>query len=113
MCSPSFRDVRILFRSEKECLLKLAPRLTLKACLPSSLERQYMKLVLQAIHESTISALLFKMSNVVWLINLTLQIFSKSSLLYANVQCKCPYKRVSLNDSPAQPFGLTTIASPS
>ena len=57
LCSASFQDIRTLYNSEKESLAKLAPRLTLKSCYPSSLERQNVKLVLKVIHESTIAAL--------------------------------------------------------
>ena len=53
----SFRDIRMLYNSEKDSLAKLAPRLTLKSCYPSILEHQNVKLVLKVIHESTIAAL--------------------------------------------------------
>ena len=57
ICHASFRDVRMLYNSERDSLAKLAPRLTLKSCCPSSLERQNVKLVLKVVHESTIAAL--------------------------------------------------------
>ena len=57
LCSASFQDIRTLYNSEKESLAKLATRLTLKSCYPSSLECQNVKLVLKVIHESTIAAL--------------------------------------------------------
>ena len=53
----SFRDIRMLYNSEKDSLAKLAPCLTLKSCYPSILERQNVKLVLKVVHESTIAAL--------------------------------------------------------
>ena len=43
--SASFSDVRLLYNSEKQSLAKLAPRLTIKACFPSIIERQNVKLV--------------------------------------------------------------------
>ena len=57
ICYASFRDIRILYNSERDSLAKLAPCLTLKSCYPSSLERQNVKLVLKIVHESTIAAL--------------------------------------------------------
>ena len=47
----------MLYNSERDSLAKLAPRLTSKACYPSNLERQNVKLVLKVVHESTIAAL--------------------------------------------------------
>ena len=47
----------MLYNFEKDSLAKLAPRLTLKSCYPSILERQNVKLVLKVVHESTIAAL--------------------------------------------------------
>ena len=45
LCCASFKDIRTLYNSEKQSLAKLAPRLTLKSCYPSALERQNVKLV--------------------------------------------------------------------
>ena len=50
----------MLYNSERDSLAKLAPRLTSKACYPSNLERQNVKLVLKVVHESTIAALAFQ-----------------------------------------------------
>ena len=60
LCYASFRDIRILCNSERDSLAKLAPRLTLKSCFPSSLEHQNVKLVLKIVHESTIAALIIQ-----------------------------------------------------
>ena len=55
--SASFSDVRLLYNSEKQSLAKLAPTLTIKACFPSIIERQNVKLVLKVVNELTIAAL--------------------------------------------------------
>ena len=55
--SASFSDVRLLYASEKESLAKLAPNLTIKACFPSAIERQNVKLVLKVFNELTLAAL--------------------------------------------------------
>ena len=55
--SASFSDVRLLYNSEKESLAKLAPNLTIKACFPSAIERQNVKLVLKVFNELTVAAL--------------------------------------------------------
>ena len=57
ICHASFRDIRMLYNSERDSLAKRAPRLTAKSCYPSSLERQNVKLVLKVVHESTIAGL--------------------------------------------------------
>ena len=55
--SASFQDVRLLYNSERGSLAKLAPQLTVKACFPSSIERQNVSLVLKVINELTLSGL--------------------------------------------------------
>ena len=55
--SASFQDVRLLYNSEKSNLAKLALHLTLKACFPSTIERQNVKLVLKVVNELTLAAL--------------------------------------------------------
>lgn len=55
--SASFQDVRLLYSSERGSLAKLAPQLTVKACFPSSIERQNVRLVLKVFNDLTLSAL--------------------------------------------------------
>ena len=55
--SASFGDVRLLYNSEKQSLAKLAPKLTIKACFLSIIQRQNVKLVLKVVNELTIAAL--------------------------------------------------------
>ena len=55
--SACFSDVRLLYNSEKESLAKLAPNLTIKACFPSAIERQNVKLVLKVFNDLTVAAL--------------------------------------------------------
>ena len=47
--SASFGDVRLLYNLEKQSLAKLAPNLIIKACFPSAIERQNVKLVLKVV----------------------------------------------------------------
>ncbi|KAI6652390.1 Transposable element P transposase [Oopsacas minuta] len=63
--SASFQDLRILSSSERGSLAKLAPQLTLKACFPSSIERQNVRLVLKVFNALTLSALEIQNENVV------------------------------------------------
>ncbi|KAI6648653.1 Transposable element P transposase [Oopsacas minuta] len=55
--SASFQDVSLLYSSERGSLAKLAPQLTVKACFPSSIERQDVELVLKVFNGLTLSAL--------------------------------------------------------
>ena len=55
--SACFQDVRLLYNSEGQSLAKLAPHLTMKACFPSVIERQNVKLVLKVVNELTLAAL--------------------------------------------------------
>ena len=58
ICYAPFQDIRNLFQSDKCNLLKRAPKLTAKACWPSSLERQNVTLALKIFHETTSAGLL-------------------------------------------------------
>ena len=58
ICYSTFQDIRTLFNSDKCNLFKRAPRLTSKACWPSSLERQNVNLALRVFYESTSAGLL-------------------------------------------------------
>ena len=55
--SASFQDVRLLYSSERGSSAKLAPQLSVKACFPSSIERQNVRLVLKIVNDLTLSAL--------------------------------------------------------
>ena len=57
----SFDDFRTIYKLEQNSIAKFAPRLTAKACWPSKLERQYVKLALRIFVDSTSAAL--KISN--------------------------------------------------
>ena len=58
ICYAPFQDIRNLFKSDKCNLLKRAPKLTAKACWPSSLERQNVTLALKIFHETASACLL-------------------------------------------------------
>ena len=55
--SASFSNVRLLYASGKVFLAKLAPNLIIKACFPSAMERQNVKLVLKVFNVLTLAAL--------------------------------------------------------
>ena len=55
--SVSFSDVRLLYASKKESLAKLAPNLNIKACFPSAIERQNVKIVLKVFNVLTLAVL--------------------------------------------------------
>ncbi|KAI6651128.1 Transposable element P transposase [Oopsacas minuta] len=52
-----FEEIRKLYKSDQHSVAKLAPRLTSKACWPSTLERQNVSLALRIFDESTAAAL--------------------------------------------------------
>ncbi|KAI6654495.1 hypothetical protein LOD99_891 [Oopsacas minuta] len=52
-----FEEIRKLYKSDQHSVAKLAPRLTSKACWPSTLERQNVSLALRIFDESTPAAL--------------------------------------------------------
>ena len=53
----AFDDLRVLYKADKFSIIKRAPKLTSKACWPSHLERQNVKLALKVFHESTAAGL--------------------------------------------------------
>ena len=105
ICHASFRDIRMLYNSEKDSLAKLAPRLTAKACYPSSLERQNVKLALKVVHESTIAALAIQneqrspafKSNTSEFVAIMLS-------LWKIFNVNMPFKHVRLNDPMSKPL---------
>ena len=58
ICYLVFDDFRTLYKSERSKLFKRAPKLTSKACCPSSFERQNVNLAPKIFHESTSVGLL-------------------------------------------------------
>ena len=55
--SASLSYVRLLYAPEKESLDKLSSNLTIKACFPSAIECQNVKLVLKVFNVLTLAAL--------------------------------------------------------
>ena len=53
----SFNEIRIIYKFEQKNIARMAPRLTTKACRPSKLERQNVKLALRVFHELASAAL--------------------------------------------------------
>ena len=104
MCQ-GFREFRILYNSERDCLAKLAPRLTLKSCCPSILERQNVKLVLKVVHESTIAALAIQNEQRSPAFKSQTSEFVQILLsLWKIFNINMPYKHVRLNDSLSRPL---------
>ena len=101
----SFRDIRMLYNSERDSLAKLAPRLTSKSCYPSNLERQNVKLVLKVVHESTIAALAIQdetrspafKSNTSDFVGILLS-------LWKIFNVNTPYKHIRLSDPMSKPM---------
>ena len=58
ICYSVFDDIRTLYKSDRCNIFKRAPKLTSKACWPSSLERLNVNLALKIFHESTSAGLL-------------------------------------------------------
>ena len=74
LCYAPFQDIRNLFKSDKCNILKRAPKLTAKACWPSTLERQNVIFALKIFHETTSAGLLsWKMENSIVNINQTVE----------------------------------------
>ena len=104
VCHASFRDIRILFNSERDNLAKLAPYLTLKLCYPSTLESLNVMLVLKVVHKSTIAALAIQ--------NDQRSPASKSHTEFVQIllslwkifNINMPYKHVRLNDPLSRPL---------
>ena len=103
--SASFSDVRLLYISEKQFLAKLAPRLTIKACFPSIIERQNVKLVFKVVNELTIAALKLQnelrepesRTNTHEFVDILLKIWKIFNI-------STPFKGVRLNDEFSRPL---------
>ena len=105
ICHASFRDIRMLYNSERDSLAKLAPRLTSKSCYPSNLERQNVKLVLKVVHESTIVALAIQNEQrCTTFKSKTSDFFGILLSLWKIFNVNMPYKRVRLCDPMSKPL---------
>ena len=105
ICHASFRDIRMLYNSERDSLAKLAPRLTSKACYPSNLERQNVKLVLKVVHESTIAALAIQDEQRSPAFKCNTSDFVGILLsLWKIFNINMPYKHIRLNDPLSNPI---------
>ena len=101
----SFRDIGMLYNSERDSLAKLAPRLTMKSCYPSILERQNVKLVLKVVHESTIAALTIQNEQrCPTFRNHTSDFVQILLSLWKIFNVNMPYKHVRLNDQLSTPL---------
>ena len=104
--SASFQDVRLLYNSERDSLAKLAPHLTVKACFPSSLERQNVKLVLKVVNELTLSALEIQNESRLEYRNNTSSFVSILLTRWKIFNINTPFKGIRLNDSFSRPLTL-------
>ena len=84
---------------------KLAPRLSAKACYPSNIERQNVKLVLKIIHESTIAALTIQNDSRHPELKIHTSHFVEIILnLWKIFNVNTPYKGIGLNESLCRPL---------
>ena len=58
ICYAVFDEIRTLYKSDRGNIFQRAPKLTSRACWPSSLERQSVNLALKIFHESTSAGLM-------------------------------------------------------
>ena len=104
ICHASFRDVCMLYNSERDSLAKLAPRLTSKSYL-SNLERQNVKLVLNVVHESTIAALAIQNETRIPAFKSNTSDFVGILLsLWKIFNVNIPYKHIRLSDPMSKPM---------
>ena len=87
-----FSDLRNLFHSEKNKLLKLAPNLSRKAMYPTSIERQNVSLAVSIFDSKNVVALEMLKSQGVDISNGTIQ-FLKLIKVVDNLQCTASYER--------------------
>ena len=107
ICHASFRDIRMLYNSERDSLAKLAPRLTSKACYPSNLERQNVKSVLKVVHESMIAALDIQNEQRCPVFKCNTSDFVGILLtLWKMFNVNMPYKHIRLNDPMSKPIAF-------
>ena len=102
----SFQDVRLLYHSERDSLAKLAPHLTVKACFPSCIERQNVKLVLKVVNELTHAALEIQNEMRSPEYRNSTSDFSILISLWKIFNINTPFKSIRLNDSLLDPLIL-------
>ena len=107
LCLTTFADVRMLYNSERESLAKLAPHLSIKACFPSSIERQNVKLVLKVVNELTIATLKIQdefrcqenQNNTAYFVDTLLNLWKMFNV-------NTPLKGIRLKDNNSTPFAF-------
>ena len=105
--SACFQDVRLLYNSEGQSLAKLAPHLTMKACFPSVIERQNVKLVLKVVNELTLAALrILDDSRLPQYRKNTSDFICILLSLWKIFNINTPFKVIRLNDSLSIPLTL-------
>ena len=106
--SASFEKIRALYKADQSSLAKLAPRLTAKACWPSSLERQNVTLALRVFDNSTASALkvcCFSEPHSDTHFH-TAEFITIICDIWKMFNINTPYKGIRLNDELSHPFVL-------
>ena len=105
--SACFQDIRLLYNSESKSLAKLAPHLTMKACFPSTIERQNVKLVLKVVNELTRAALrILDESRLPEYRKNTSDFICILLSLWKIFNINTPFKGIRLNDSLSNPLTL-------
>ena len=105
--SASFQDIRLLYSSERGSLAKLAPQLSVKACFPSSIERQNVRLVLKIVNDLTLSALEIQNEKRCEEYRNNTSTFVRILLtLWKIFNVSTPFKGIRLNDNFSTPLTL-------
>ena len=103
----AYFQVRLLYNSVRGSLAKLAPQLTVKACFPSSIEKQNVSLVLKVINELTLSGLQIQNeARCQDYRNITSNFISILLTLRKIFNISTPLKGLRLNDSLSTPLNL-------
>ena len=101
----SFQDIRLLYKSDQHCVVKLAPRLTAKSCYPSNFERQNVNLALKIFDESTVGALTVFANSRSTIKSNTAEFISHILNIWKIFNVNVPNKDIRLNDEFSKQLG--------
>ena len=101
----SFQDIRLLYKSDQHCVVKLAPRLTAKSCYPSNFERQNVNLALKIFDESTVGALTVFANSRSTIKSNTAEFISLILNIWKIFNVNVPNKDIRLNDEFSKQLG--------
>ena len=105
--SESFQDVCLLYSSERGSLAKLASQISVKACFPSSIERQNVRLVLKIVNDLILCALEIQNEKRCEEYRNDTSTFVRILLiLWKTINVSTPFKGIRLNDNFSKPLTL-------